>query len=95
MKTVDELISDLGETEEEVVKTLLNKNIKGELCDPINCPIANYLIQELYPNEEQEDIIQVSTYITDLIKDKTYVIPIHVDDFIDHFDNEKYPELIK
>lgn len=45
---VPELLSELGDTAEEVAVSLLNAGCRGKRCESNDCPIANYLCKRLF-----------------------------------------------
>jgi hypothetical protein len=90
-KTIIESLSNLGETEEEIVKTLIQKNIKGSPKVVSNCPIANYLMEEL-----SSSLITTSLFkIRRFSPFEEVATPKHIQSFIKNFNSGKYKELIE
>ena len=93
-ETIVAALSELGNTPEDIRASLCSQGIVGDN-SPGTCPIAAYLSNK-FPNaypavtdiEIDVDIFQDDRYVTLHIQ-----TPGPVEQFVDNFDNGKYPEL--
>jgi len=79
-------------SEKKVYKYLLSNNIKGQRGQHCDCPIANALKQDGFK------LVRVDgRYITGYRYDDHYELgimtPVHIRNFIGHFDSGKYSDL--
>lgn len=90
---LEEALAELGNTEEEVVAKLGKLGCTGNLQDWYSCPIANYLKTYGFddPAVEPEQI----TADWKSAVSQTVIPTSHIKFFIIHFDEAKYPELIR
>jgi hypothetical protein len=90
MKSIKELLNELGGNEKEIAQSLRAKNIKGVRNSYISCPIANYL----RTSKSNVCKINTSTYWSS-VNDESFEHPQAVTDFIIAFDDMNYPDLIE
>lgn len=89
MITVLGLLENLGNTSEEVAKTLYAEGVKGVRGDPCNCPVANYLRHTL---GNYWSVSEKSVYFA-IGGERAAITPRAVELFIVDFDDEMYPDL--
>ena len=81
------LLNNLGETSEDVARTLAGKGVRGLVGSCSHCPIANYLHQEA----QAIGVSVASDYIT--VRGMRFQTPLPVAIFIDKFDEDAYQGL--
>lgn len=81
-------LATLGASAEAVARTLKKKGIKGTLEAVNSCPVAEFLKRE-YRGEEIAVALDIE------VNGVTIRAPKAISDFIDKFDDEQYPELVK
>lgn len=82
------LLNNLGDTSEDVARTLAEKNVDGLIGSCSRCPIANYLHQET----QALGVSVASDYIT--VRGMRFQTPLPVAAFINAFDDHAYQGLI-
>lgn len=85
-----EALSWLGETEEEVVKALRERGIKGQQMDPNSCLIAQYLGVWW----ESPSVGPIDFELDEKGEGPIYSTPDVITSVIEHFDDGRYPDLI-
>lgn len=89
MKTIKELLDDLGKTAGEVLRKLDSLGIKGSPASPCDCPVAKYLQGNGHPHATV-----CSRYTRPNSWDRGVNHPEPVTLFIQGFDGGLFPELI-
>lgn len=87
MKTVPELLAELGNTPEEIAKKLWSMRMFGYKCDSGRCPVANYLRKET-----GTDAVEVGGHLC-WVDGVQYDLPEPVSEFVINFDGNSYPFL--
>jgi hypothetical protein len=90
------LLTPLGETSDQVCRSLKERGIKGDMWCGSSCPIANYLRKEtgvlVSVNTRQVSIFDPRNKSHEHYLDQE--LPAAISAFIRNFDNRAYPELI-
>lgn len=105
-KLVASRLSQLGETEEEIAKTLRQGNYQGLPGCAGDCPVRNYLADKLKEDENNGLLHRRGLYTsvrtgacfthlyTNEEKYVTIANPLPVSQFVKAFDRKEYPDLI-
>lgn len=92
-KKIREALVDLGDTPEKMRVSLRERGVKGVTCEPNACVLAEYLREEF----GRECSVQIGDRVSVGVANESFTIRTDaiVDAFIENFDNNQYPELVK
>lgn len=105
-ESLQSTLTGLGSTADEVTATLRAAGIKGHLTDAHNCPGARFIAtraRELLPGADritvtltaEKAVIGITFADPDEYREVTASTPEAVEDFLDHFDQGDYEDLIE